>query len=279
MPSGALLALVNDGLPKRGYLSISTILNGSNLIKPGRTLIHAPRMFFHMEQGALLNLGVANIQLISGVLWPLPCTSSLVWSAWFLINFFHSYPPGANPLIKSFASKASDYILGSMMPRPPLEIGWMSVSHFTFARAGVALPPQIKFLIIPRASLHIFWGWGSSMQPCTTWRLIGHGWLSRSSLLGQGCCGPSWLACLLGRPSFCQNLLLWEGGSRPGSPGNGRLLLLGPIWGLPFGPNPRFFPFYLPKWRPTCSNLSWRRKPCKIFSGRFRPCPCWVGRL
>ncbi len=57
--------------------------------------------------------------------------------------------------MRSFARKALDCVLGSMMPRPPLEIGRMSVSHFTFAWAGVALPPQIKFLITPCIWLHI----------------------------------------------------------------------------------------------------------------------------
>jgi hypothetical protein len=60
-PSGASLVLVNDGLPKRGCLSISAILEKSDLVRPGRTLIHTPRMFFHMEQGALLSLGAAKI--------------------------------------------------------------------------------------------------------------------------------------------------------------------------------------------------------------------------
>ncbi|CAK9208156.1 unnamed protein product [Sphagnum troendelagicum] len=84
------------------------MLDGSDLVKPGRMLIHAPRMLFHMEQGALFSLGAANIQLMSSVHGPFPCTGSLVWSAWCLISSFHGSPPGASPLTKSFASRASD---------------------------------------------------------------------------------------------------------------------------------------------------------------------------
>jgi hypothetical protein len=36
-----------------------------------------------------------------------------------------------------------------------LEIGRESVSHFTLARAFVALPPQMKFRTTPRTWLHI----------------------------------------------------------------------------------------------------------------------------
>ncbi|CAK9212756.1 unnamed protein product [Sphagnum troendelagicum] len=55
----------------------------------------------------------------------------------------------------SFASRASDYVLGSMIPRPPLEIGRESMSHFTLALADVALPPQMKFRTTPHTWLHI----------------------------------------------------------------------------------------------------------------------------
>lgn len=117
-PNSMSFALVIEGLPKRGCLRVSTTLDGSDFVKPGLTLIHAPRMFFHMEHGILLNLGTTNIQLISGVLGPLPCTRSLVWSALCLTNSFHISPPGESLLTNSFASKASDCVLGSMMPRP-----------------------------------------------------------------------------------------------------------------------------------------------------------------
>lgn len=140
-PSSAPLVLVNDGFPKRGCLNISAMLDGSDLVRPGQMLIHAPRMLFHMDQGALFSLGATNIQLMSGVHGPFPCTSSLVWSAWCLISSFHGSPPGASPLTKSFTNRASNCVLGSMMPRLPLEIGKVRVSHFTLARAGVALPP------------------------------------------------------------------------------------------------------------------------------------------
>jgi len=76
--SDSPLVLVKDGFPKRGCLSISTLLVGSSLVRPSRTLIHAPRMLFHMEQGVLFSLGAAKIQLMSSVSSPFPWTGSLV---------------------------------------------------------------------------------------------------------------------------------------------------------------------------------------------------------
>jgi len=43
------LELVRDGFPKRGCLSSSALFAESSLVRPGRTLIHAPRILFHME--------------------------------------------------------------------------------------------------------------------------------------------------------------------------------------------------------------------------------------
>jgi len=148
-PSGSPLVLVKDGFPKRGCLSISTLLVGSSLVRLGRTLIHAPRMFFHMEQGVLFSLGAAKIRLMSGVSGPFPWTGSLVWSAWCLIGSFQGSPSSTRPLTSNLARSASDWVLGLIMPSPPLAMGKVKVSHFTLAWAGVALPPCIKFLTTP----------------------------------------------------------------------------------------------------------------------------------
>jgi hypothetical protein len=71
-PSGSPLVLVKDGFPKRGYLSISALLVGSSLVRPGRTLIHAPRMLFHMEQG------------VATPLWPSVGVKPNTWKSWRL---------------------------------------------------------------------------------------------------------------------------------------------------------------------------------------------------
>ncbi len=97
-------------------------------------------MLFHREVGGLLSLVAANIQLISCVLGPSPWTGSLTWLALCLKSSFHGSPPGARPLTKSFASKASDWIFGSMIPSPPWAVGRTRVSHLTFALALEAFP-------------------------------------------------------------------------------------------------------------------------------------------
>ncbi len=107
------------GFPKIGCLRVSVELVGSVLQSPGLTLIQAWRMHFHREVGGLLSLVAANIQLISCVLGPSPWTGSLTWLALCLKSSFHGSPPGARPLTKSFASKASDWIFGSTIPNPP----------------------------------------------------------------------------------------------------------------------------------------------------------------
>jgi len=92
-------------------------------------------MFFHIEGCICLNLGATKSQLISGVFGPFPCTGSLVWSAFCMISSFHgSPPPGARPLTSNLASRASDWVLGSMIPKPLWEVGSVSVSHLTLAR-------------------------------------------------------------------------------------------------------------------------------------------------
>jgi hypothetical protein len=77
-------------------------------------------------------------------------------------------PPGANPLTKSFASKASDWDLGSVTPSPPCAIGSASVYHLTLARVGVSLPPQIKFLMSPLTWLLIL---GSGFQQAARYHI------------------------------------------------------------------------------------------------------------
>lgn len=87
--------------------------------------------------------------MTSGVSRPLLCTGNLIWSALCRMSSFHGSPPGASPLISSLAKRASDWALGSVIPRPPWAAGNVSVSHFTLARAGASLPPQMKFLMTP----------------------------------------------------------------------------------------------------------------------------------
>ncbi len=65
------------------------------------------------------------------------------------MSSFHGSPPGASPLTNSLARRASDWVLGSMIPRPPWVVGSVNVSHFTLARVGASLPPQMKFLTTP----------------------------------------------------------------------------------------------------------------------------------
>ncbi len=57
--------------------------------------------------------------------------------------------------MRSFANKAFDWVFGSIIPRPPWEVGRTRVSHLTFALALVAFPLHIKFLTTPRTWLHI----------------------------------------------------------------------------------------------------------------------------
>ncbi len=72
VPSGVPFTLRMEGLPKRGYLRISVALVGSVLIRPGLTFSQAPIILFHIEHWVLLSLGTVKIQLMSGVLGPLP---------------------------------------------------------------------------------------------------------------------------------------------------------------------------------------------------------------
>jgi hypothetical protein len=59
------------------------------------------------------------------------------------------------PLMNSLASRASDWDLGSMTPKPPWVVGSASVSHLTLAHASASLPPQMKFLKTPLTWQHI----------------------------------------------------------------------------------------------------------------------------
>jgi hypothetical protein len=138
-----------DGLPKIGCLRISAGEDGSDLLSPSLALSQASTMFFHIDLLRHLSLGAARSQFRSGMEGPLPWRGSLVWPALCQTNSFNGSPLGANPFTKSFASKASDWDLGSVTPSPPCTIGSASVSHLTLAQVGVSLPPQIKFLMSP----------------------------------------------------------------------------------------------------------------------------------
>jgi hypothetical protein len=122
----------------------------SDLHKPGLTLSQAPIMLFHKEHGSLLSLGVAKSQLMSCVLGPMPWTEILTWSALCLRSSFQGSPPRARPLIRSFARRASDWVLGSMIPKLLLVVGRAKVSHLTLDVAFETFPPQMKFLTTPR---------------------------------------------------------------------------------------------------------------------------------
>ncbi len=97
-------------------------------------------MLFHKEVRGLLSLVAANIQFMSCVFGPSPWIGSLTWLALCLKSSFQGSPPGARPLMRSFANKASDWVFGSMIPRPPWEVGRVNVSHLTFTLALVAFP-------------------------------------------------------------------------------------------------------------------------------------------
>jgi len=97
-----------DGLPKIGCLRISAGEDGSDLFSPGLALSQASTMLFHIDLLRRFSLGAAKSQVKSGMEGPLPWRGSLVWPALCQTSSFHGSPPGANPLTKSFASKASE---------------------------------------------------------------------------------------------------------------------------------------------------------------------------
>jgi len=70
-PSGLWAGLVISGFTKTGCLSHSAGFVGSDLHKPGLTLIQAPRMLFHREHGGRLSLGDEKSQCMSWVLGPM----------------------------------------------------------------------------------------------------------------------------------------------------------------------------------------------------------------
>jgi hypothetical protein len=76
-------------------------------------------MLFHREAGGLLSLVVGNIQFMSCVFGPSTWIGSLTWLALCLRSSFQGSPPGARPLMRSFANKASDWVWESIIPRPP----------------------------------------------------------------------------------------------------------------------------------------------------------------
>ncbi len=173
-PSSRPSWFVMRGFPKIGCLSVSAELVGSNLHSPGLTLSQEWRMLFHKEAGGLLSLVVANIQFMSCVFGPSMWIGSLTWLALCLRSSFQGSPPGARPLMRSFANKASDWVCESIIPRPPWEVGRTSISHLTFALALVVFPLHIKFLTTPHTWLHIL-GFGFQdaaryhMEARSTW--------------------------------------------------------------------------------------------------------------
>ncbi|CAM6069643.1 unnamed protein product [Sphagnum tenellum] len=65
------------------------------------------------------------------------------------MSSFQGSPRRASPLIRSLARRASKWVFGSMIPRPPWAVGSINMSHLTLARAGASLPPQMKLLTTP----------------------------------------------------------------------------------------------------------------------------------
>ncbi len=147
--------LVMRGFLNIGCLSSSALMVDSILHMPCFMLSQAPIMLFHNEHGSLLSLGAAKSQLMSWVLGPMPWTGSLIWLALCLKSSFQGSPPGARPLIRNFASRAFDWVLGFMIPRPALVVGRAKVSHLTLALAFESFPPHMKFRTTPRTWLHI----------------------------------------------------------------------------------------------------------------------------
>ncbi len=92
---------------------------------------------------------------MSCVFGPNPWVRSLTWLALCLRSSFQRSPPGVRPLMRSFANKASDWVFGSIIPRPPWEVRRTNVSHLTFVLALVAFSLHIKFFTTPRTWLHI----------------------------------------------------------------------------------------------------------------------------
>ncbi len=118
-------------------------------------------MLLHIERLRRFSLGAASNQFRSGVEGPLPWSGSFVWPVLCQTSSFHGSPLGVSPLIRSLASKAFDWDLGSVTPSPPWVKGSASVSHLTFAQVGTSLPPQMKFLMRPLTWLLIL---GSEFQ-------------------------------------------------------------------------------------------------------------------
>ncbi len=140
-------------------------------------------MLFHIDILRRFSLGAARNQFRSRMEGPLLWRGSLVWPALCQTNSFHGSPLEANPLTKSFASKASDWDLGSVTPSPPCAIGSASVSHLTLAQVGASLPPQIKFLMSPLTWLLIL---GSGFQQAARYHIEARRtWLATIILLAN----------------------------------------------------------------------------------------------
>ncbi len=141
---------------------------GLGLAKPILTLSQEPRMLFQNEHFVCLSLGATKSQFVSGMLGLLPCTGRWTWSVQCLKISFQGSPPGASPLIRSLVRSTSDYALGSMIPRPPLNKGSVRESHLTLAHVLEAFPPQMKFHTTPMIWLHIL---GLEFQQATRYHI------------------------------------------------------------------------------------------------------------
>jgi hypothetical protein len=86
---------------------------------------------------------------------PFPWIESWTWSTRCLNISFQGSQPGDSPLISNLARKASNWALGSMIPRPSLEEENVRQSHFTFVQVLITFPPQMKFHMTPLIWLHI----------------------------------------------------------------------------------------------------------------------------
>ncbi len=132
-PRGWPAVLVTSGLLKIGCLRTSAWEVSSVFTRLALTFNQDPRILFQKEHVVFWNLGAAKNQLMSWFLGPLLWTGSWIWSMRCLRISFQGSPLGDSPHTRSLASRVSDWALGSMIPRPPLDRGSMKESHLTFA--------------------------------------------------------------------------------------------------------------------------------------------------
>ncbi len=142
-PRGLPSWLVMRGFPNTGYLSNFAVLVGFDLLSPGLTVSQAPNILFQREAGGFFSLGAMNSQCMSWLQGPRLWTERRTRSTLCLRRSFQGSSPGARPLTRSFARRASDWVWGLMIPSPPLVVRRARVSHLTFALALVAFPPHM----------------------------------------------------------------------------------------------------------------------------------------